>query len=528
MRKGAVGMNGNDRERLVQEVDTLVREGRLAPAIGLLEKALQQGGRDERLLNRLGDLLLKLNRNREAAGAYQRLADVYAQKGFYLKAAAAETKALRADPERVDIVERLAEFYFRANLPVEGRQRLLERATYYLEHGRLEEAIRLYRKLEELEPGNLQVRAKLVDLLATRGDTAAASEELHSLVTAILKMGEFDTAAKLALGALEKGLDPRPFASKLLAGLVDGGRLARARDLVERLGVLETDPHLAIWMARVLAETGEPSRALEMARTALAAVPDRGVLESWLAVFDRKRHPEVVATLEMALTAAPTNNPGSGESQEPNQEPQPQPSSLMTAASTACAEGEETEFVFPLLSFQPDVLGPERGAAPPHDGTRERAPKAGLASPEQRDFGSIEELARVLHERVGQQVGKDDLGTHLDMGLAYREMGLLDLAIQEFQAVLKSPEHALEAATLLAACYTDQGLFHEAARWLEKALTLPSVSDQTELHLRYELARTYEMAGDVGKALANFAKVLAVDAGYRDVVDCVLRLRSMN
>lgn len=520
-------MNGNDRERLVQKVDTLVREGRLAPAIGLLEKVLQQGGPDERLLNRLGDLLLKLNRNREAAGAYQRLADFYAQKGFYLKAAAAETKALRADPERVDILERLAEFYFRANLPVEGRQRLLERATYCLEHGRLEEAIRLYRKLEELEPTNLQVRAKLVDLLATRGDTAAASEELHALATAILKMGEFDTAAKLALGALEKGLDPRPFASKLLAGLVHGGRLAVARDLVERLGVLETDPHLTIWMARVLAETGEPSRALEMARAALAAVPDRGVLESWLAVFDRERHPELVATLEMALTAAPTNNPGSGESQEPNQQPQPQPSSLVTAPSTECAEGEETEFILPLYPLTPEMLEEDRDATP-HDGPSERPPKAGLGSPEQRDFASIEELARVLHERVGQQVGKHDWGTHLDMGLAYREMGLLDLAITEFRAVLKSPEHALEASTLIAACYRDQGLFHEAARWLEEALTLPSVSDQTELHLRYELARTYEMAGDVRKALANFARILAVDAGYRDVVDCVLRLRSMN
>lgn len=524
-------MNRNDRERLVQEADALVRGGRLAPAVVLLEKVLQEAGPDERLLNRLGDVLLRLKRNREAAAAYQRLADLYAQKGFYLKAAAAETKALRTDPERVDILERLAEFYFRANLPAEGRQRLLEGATLCLERGKLDEAIRLYRKIGELEPADVQARAKLVDLLVTRGDTAAASEELHSLAAAVLNMGEFDTAAKLALRALEKGLDPRPFASKLLAGLVHEGRLAVARDLVAQLETMETDPYLTIWMARVLAETGENARALERARTALGGVSEDAVLQSWLAVFDRERHPELVALLETALPAPPADEPGTVESPEPTQQPQPQPSGLVTALSTECDGGQEEEFLFPLppspLPSPPREMRGEGREAAPHEGPVDQLQNA-PGSSEEREFGSMEELARVLQEQVGQQVGKHHWATHLDMGLAYREMGLLDLAIAEFQAVLESPEHALEAATLIAACYSDQGSFQEAARWLEKALRLPTVSDETELHLRYELARTYELAGDVKSALANFAKVLAVNAGYRDVVDCVVRLRSMN
>lgn len=139
---------------------------------------------------------------------------------------------------------------------------------------------------------------------------------------------------------------------------------------------------------------------------------------------------------------------------------------------------------------------------------------------------SFEELFKQFQQGVTEQLGEEDYATHFDLGLAYREMGLYDEAIGEFQLVLKSPDLALDGMTLIANCYMDKGLPEEAASWLEKALHTPNLPAEAELGLRYELGRAWEQAGNVAAALAYYAEVLAVNPAYRDVVDRITRLRT--
>jgi len=139
---------------------------------------------------------------------------------------------------------------------------------------------------------------------------------------------------------------------------------------------------------------------------------------------------------------------------------------------------------------------------------------------------SIEELFRQFQKGVAEQLGEEDYATHFDLGLAYREMGLLDEAIGEFQQAAKAPELFLDATTLIGACYMDKGLPEEAASWYEKALATPELPAESQLGLRYELARALEAAGNLQAALAHYAEVLAVNPAYRDVVERVTRLRT--
>ncbi|HNX51172.1 MAG TPA: tetratricopeptide repeat protein, partial [Thermoanaerobaculaceae bacterium] len=139
---------------------------------------------------------------------------------------------------------------------------------------------------------------------------------------------------------------------------------------------------------------------------------------------------------------------------------------------------------------------------------------------------SIEELFREFQRGVAEQIQDQDYDTHFNLGLAYREMGLLDEAIGEFQLALRSPLLFIEGASMIGACYMEKALPEQAAEWYARGLTAPGLSPETVLGLRYELGRAQEAAGREAEALGNFTEVLTVNPGFRDVVDRVSRLRA--
>ena len=139
---------------------------------------------------------------------------------------------------------------------------------------------------------------------------------------------------------------------------------------------------------------------------------------------------------------------------------------------------------------------------------------------------SIEDLFREFQRGVAEQIQEQDYDTHFNLGLAYREMGLLDEAIGEFQLALRSPQLFIEGASMIGACYMEKGLPEQAAEWYARGLTAPGLSPETVLGLRYELGRAQEAAGRNAEALGNFTEVLTVNPGFRDVVNRVSRLRT--
>ena len=139
---------------------------------------------------------------------------------------------------------------------------------------------------------------------------------------------------------------------------------------------------------------------------------------------------------------------------------------------------------------------------------------------------SIEDLFREFQRGVAEQIGDEDFDTHFNLGLAYREMELLDEAIGEFQLAAASPPLFVESASMIASCYVERGLPDAAIEWFQRALSAPKLAAETEVGLRYELARALELAGNSSAALGNYAEVLAINPGFRDVVDRVARLQS--
>jgi tetratricopeptide (TPR) repeat protein len=110
-----------------------------------------------------------------------------------------------------------------------------------------------------------------------------------------------------------------------------------------------------------------------------------------------------------------------------------------------------------------------------------------------------------------------DAQGHYDIGMAYREMGLLEQAVEAFQEAARDPGFALRAAEMVGRCLLDQGRFDEASQEFATALAAPGMPPELAADLRYQLALAHEAAGRTREALAEFERVYATQSNYPDV-----------
>ncbi|MGD9252885.1 MAG: tetratricopeptide repeat protein, partial [Holophagae bacterium] len=136
----------------------------------------------------------------------------------------------------------------------------------------------------------------------------------------------------------------------------------------------------------------------------------------------------------------------------------------------------------------------------------------------------LEEVFREFQKGVADQLSEEDSDTHFNLGIAYREMGLLPEAIREFQVASRDPSFFVESCSIIGVCYQEQGMWSEAAEWYQKGLVAPDISEDARLGLCYELAVAYEAAGDVDQAFGLFEELHGVDPDYRDVSSRVANL----
>jgi pilus assembly protein FimV len=126
----------------------------------------------------------------------------------------------------------------------------------------------------------------------------------------------------------------------------------------------------------------------------------------------------------------------------------------------------------------------------------------------------------------------EDPETHYNLGIAFREMGLLDEAIGELQKACQSFDRGhpfpqiMQTYTWLAQCFLEKGVPEAAVRWYDKALKMPTIDGETRVALHYELAAAYETAGDKTSALKHFMDVYGSNIDYRDVAERIKALKS--
>jgi tetratricopeptide (TPR) repeat protein len=144
--------------------------------------------------------------------------------------------------------------------------------------------------------------------------------------------------------------------------------------------------------------------------------------------------------------------------------------------------------------------------------------------------GPLGDLFEVFRAELGETKEDEDIETHYNLGIAYREMGLLEEAISEFQKVASSADkgpafrYAMQCSTLLGLAFMEKGQPAIATIWYERALKTPGLDQESILALRYDLGVAQELAGDAPAAFNSFSQVYAMNIDYRDVSERIALL----
>lgn len=135
-------------------------------------------------------------------------------------------------------------------------------------------------------------------------------------------------------------------------------------------------------------------------------------------------------------------------------------------------------------------------------------------APESQGLGDV--LAE-FRQRVSEEIGIGDFRTHYDLGIAYKEMGLVEDAIAELELASGGPDCFLDCCAMLGLCYRQLGRPESAVEWYRKGIAAGAGDEAGQLGLQFELAEAYVEMGDVGRARETFLAVAGVDRNYRDV-----------
>lgn len=135
---------------------------------------------------------------------------------------------------------------------------------------------------------------------------------------------------------------------------------------------------------------------------------------------------------------------------------------------------------------------------------------------QQVDFA---EMLTMFKQGVAANVDETDHESHYDLGVAYKEMGLLDEAISEFQKALRGTEHRGRTYEALGQCFVEKRQYQIALTILARALTDQHATDDQLVGVLYLLGYASEALGRYPDALKFYERVFAVDIQFRDIGD---------
>jgi len=293
-------------------------------------------------------------------------------------------------------------------------------------------------------------------------------------------------------------------------GFENRGNLPHAQDLVDE--ILRLDPNSVRHRQKQVEfafKSGDKAKLIdayvELADTLLRSdLPDKA-----RAVYQRVAEHDpgntrAGAALAMLAPVAPA--PPTPKAKAPGRAAEPKTAARdakMTVRDEAAEAGEFVDLSAMILDEE----------LPARD-TRMKVADEEPTGDEEQDF---QDMLQRFKQGIDENIDEADFQAHYDLGVAFKEMGLLDEAIAELQKALRASEGKLRTSEALGVCFVEKGAYVVAESILRRALDLPASGDQERLGILYWLARALEEQGKRVEARDLYGRVFAVDIRFKDV-----------
>jgi tetratricopeptide (TPR) repeat protein len=138
---------------------------------------------------------------------------------------------------------------------------------------------------------------------------------------------------------------------------------------------------------------------------------------------------------------------------------------------------------------------------------------------------SLADIVEGFKKGVAEVLSPEAYDTHYNLGIAYREMELIDEAIGEFQLSAKDASYLVDSCSMLGACFLEKGFPDLAVKWYKRGLEEPDLAEDESLSLLYDLGAVYATSGEREAAYEVFVEIYGINSHYRDVVARLEELR---
>lgn len=291
--------------------------------------------------------------------------------------------------------------------------------------------------------------------------------------------------------------------------LFEEDREEEARELLERAH-------------RAYGEAGDPERAMRVVRELIFHEPDRIGHYQRLVEYAHRTHDRtllVPAFLELAEALERMGASRKAEAvygQVLALDPRnPRARAGLAAGVPGGASGEKGGGDFVDLGGM--ILD-----GPREDAFRWKVSDADPSGDEEADFAK---MLLQFKEKVAHNLPSDDATAHYDLGAAYKEMGLLDEAVGQFQDAIRAHPSHLAAYEMVGQCFLEKGEPDVAARTLQRALDVPHQVEDELLGIYYYLGKAHEQAGNPDAAREFYERVFSLDINFQDVTERLRELR---
>lgn len=536
------GLTGNAIENFLGAAEIYKKENKTDKALNLYQKTIKLAPRSIHLKLRMAELYLAIGLSGEAACQYADIADAYIEQEDTGKAEEFYLKAINIAPDNINSFTGLSRTAEKANdikkafehigkalaFAPENRELLRRHAMLAIKAGAPDNAKRTLLRLLKIEPSDIQAKKLMGSIYLKEGNLEEAWHELMPYIDAALSSEEWDHALEF-LGNF-KELEPIAVRHRFARAYKGKGDKKSAVNELRVLAKLYADKDQFNGALQACKDILELDPDDEEAKTKIEEYKEKLGLTAPAAALEEETEVEVVkihSIEEEAEVIAPAEKVEALSKEEFQTKKAEADFYAQYGFKDQAAKLYES-----LLRIEPDnreireklnaLKSPAGPGAAPADQTEEEpvdmAEEAEVQpiQPQAAIDSDVKDIFKQFKESFAKSIDDKDSETHYNMGIAFKEMGILEDAIKEFQISLKDPKRERQSMGMIALCHIDMGNYPEAVKEFEKMINAITPADEAYLDTAYDLATAYMKNRDYDNALKLFVEIHTKDSGFRD------------